>query len=156
MTCADHAIVTGAFSYTGGYIARNLLQKGIGVTTLTRHPDLLNSFGGAVKSAPLDFSDTKALTDSMIGASVFYNTYWIRFERGQTTWCRRQFENPLQCGKECWHQTHRPHLRLKSLTRLAFALFQRQMASRRSTEKYRHPVCNNPTNSRLRPRRPPA
>lgn len=81
----EKAIVTGAFSYTGGYIARNLLQKGIGVTTLTRHPDLFNSFGGAVKSAPLDFSDTKALTDSMIGASVFYNTYWIRFERGQTT-----------------------------------------------------------------------
>ena len=85
MTHADHAIVTGAFSYTGGYIARNLLQKGVDVTTLTRHPDLLNSFHGAVKSAPLDFSDTEALTDSMIGASVLYNTYWIRFERGQTT-----------------------------------------------------------------------
>ena len=81
----EKAVVTGAFSYTGGYIARNLLQKGVDVTTLTRHPDTLNSFGGAVKSAPFDFSDTDALTDSMIGASVFYNTYWIRFERGQTT-----------------------------------------------------------------------
>ncbi len=81
----EKAVVTGAFSYTGGYIARNLLQKGVDVTTLTRHTDTLNSFGGAVKSAPLDFSDTDALTDSMIGASVFYNTYWIRFERGQTT-----------------------------------------------------------------------
>ena len=85
MSHPEKAIVTGAFSYTGGYIARNLLQKGGDVTTLTRHPDLLNSFGGAVKSAPLDFSDTEALTDSMIGASVFYNTYWIRFERGQIT-----------------------------------------------------------------------
>ena len=85
MSHPEKAIVTGAFSYTGGYIARNLLQKGGDVTTLTRHPDLLNSFGGAVKSAQLDFSDTEALTDSMIGASVFYNTYWIRFERGQIT-----------------------------------------------------------------------
>ncbi len=81
----EKAVVTGAFSYTGGYIARNLLQKGVDVTTLTRHPDTLNAFGEAVKSAPLDFSDTEALTASMIGASVFYNTYWIRFERGQTT-----------------------------------------------------------------------
>ena len=85
MPYSDHAVVTGAFSYTGGYIARNLLKQGVDVTTLTRHPDLDDSFGGAVKSAPLDFSDTQALTDSMRGANVFYNTYWIRFERGQTT-----------------------------------------------------------------------
>ena len=81
----EKAVVTGAFSYTGGYIARNLLQKGVDVTSLSHHPDLLNSFGGAVKSVPLNFSDTESLTDSMVGASVFYNTYWIRFERGQTT-----------------------------------------------------------------------
>ena len=81
----EKAVVTGAFSYTGGYIARNLLQHGVDVTTLTRHPDLHNSFGGAIRSSPLDFSDTKALTDSMRGATVFYNTYWIRFERGETT-----------------------------------------------------------------------
>ena len=81
----EKAVVTGAFSYTGGYIARKLLQQGVDVTTLTRHPDLHDSFGGAVKSAPLDFLDTQALTNSMRGATVFFNTYWIRFERGQTT-----------------------------------------------------------------------
>ena len=85
MTCADHAIVTGAFSYTGGYIARHLLRQDVRVTTLTRHPDTGDSFGGAVKCAPLDFSDINALSRSMKGASVFYNTYWIRFERGKTT-----------------------------------------------------------------------
>ena len=85
MTCADHAIVTGAFSYTGGYIARHLLRQDVRVTTLTRHPDTRDSFGGAIKCAPLDFSDVDALSRSMKGASVFYNTYWIRFERGQTT-----------------------------------------------------------------------
>ena len=85
MAYSDHAVVTGAFSYTGGYIARNLLKQGVDVTTLTRHPDLQNSFGDTVKSAPLNFSDIDALSRSMEGASVFYNTYWIRFERGQTT-----------------------------------------------------------------------
>ena len=85
MTRTDHAIVTGAFSYTGGYIARHLLRQDVRVTTLTRHPDTRDSFGGAIKCAPLDFSDVDALSRSMKGASVFYNTYWIRFERGQTT-----------------------------------------------------------------------
>ena len=85
MTHAHHAIVTGAFSYTGGYIARRLLQSGTRVKTLTRHPDLKNAFGGNVETAPLDFTDKAALTRSMQGADVFFNTYWIRFERGQTT-----------------------------------------------------------------------
>ena len=85
MTDVDHAIVTGAFSYTGGYIARSLLQRGTRVTTLTRHPDLQNAFNGAVDVAPLDFTDSSALARSMEGADVFFNTYWIRFERGSVT-----------------------------------------------------------------------
>ena len=81
----DLAVVTGAFSYTGGFIARRLLRSGVCVTTLTRHPDIQNAFDGEVKAAPLDFSDRAALTRSMEGASVLYNTYWVRFERGETT-----------------------------------------------------------------------
>ncbi len=95
MPYSDHAVVTGAFSYTGGYIARHLLQRNVGVTTLTRHPDLQNSFGDTVKSAPLNFSDIDALSRSMRGANVFYNTYWIRFERGQTT-----FDNAVENSKK--------------------------------------------------------
>ena len=85
MSQGDHAIVTGAFSYTGGYIARCLLERGTRVTTLTRHADLRNAFGGRVDSAPLQFADKTALTQAIRGASVFYNTYWIRFERGDLT-----------------------------------------------------------------------
>ena len=81
----NHAVVTGAFSYTGGYIARHLLQRGTRVKTLTRHPDLHNAFEGRVASAPLQFADKEALTQSMREADVFFNTYWIRFERGSTT-----------------------------------------------------------------------
>ena len=95
MAYSDHAVVTGAFSYTGGYIARNLLKQGVDVTTLTRHPDLQNLFGDTVKSGPLNFSDIDALSRSMEGATVFYNTYWIRFERGQTT-----FDNAVENSKK--------------------------------------------------------
>ena len=36
-------------------------------------------------AAPLDFSDQNGLCRSMQGAGVLYNTYWIRFGRGLTT-----------------------------------------------------------------------
>ena len=79
------AIVTGAFSYTGRYVARRLLDEGVGVRTLTRNPDRRDLFGGLVPAAPLDFSDPDGLCRSMQGAGVLYNTYWIRFGRGRTT-----------------------------------------------------------------------
>ena len=78
-------VVTGAFSYTGRYVARRLLDLGGRVTTLTRHADLQNAFGGQVQAAPLDFTDADGLCRSMEGADVLYNTYWIRFARGETT-----------------------------------------------------------------------
>ena len=78
-------MVTGAFSYTGWYVARRLLDEGITVRTLTRNPDREGPFGGLVKAAPLDFSDPDELYRSMRGAGVLCNTYWVRFERGRTT-----------------------------------------------------------------------
>ena len=81
----DTAIVTGAFSYTGRYVARRLLDEGVVVRTLTRSPDRRDPFGGLLPAAPLDFSDPDGLFRSMQGARVLYNTYWVRFGRGRTT-----------------------------------------------------------------------
>ena len=67
MTHPDMAVVTGAFSYTGNYVARRLLKQGVRVRTLTRRPDQPNPFGGAVEAAPLDFSDSDGLRRSMEG-----------------------------------------------------------------------------------------
>ena len=77
--------VTGAFSYAGRYVTRRLLDQGVRVRTLTRSPDAEDPFGGRVEVAPLDSSDPDGLYHSMRGAGVFYNTYWIRFAHGQTT-----------------------------------------------------------------------
>ena len=79
------AVVTGAFSYTGRYVARRLLEEGVGVRTLTRSPERETPFGGRVPAAPLDFSDPDGLCRTMQGAGVLYNTYWIRFGRGRNT-----------------------------------------------------------------------
>ena len=88
----DLAVVTGAFSYTGRYVARRLLDEGVGVRTLTRDPCRENPFGGVVQAFPLDFSDPEGLRRSMEGAGVLYNTYWIRFGRGRNTF-ERAVEN---------------------------------------------------------------
>ena len=81
----DTAIVTGAFSYTGRYVAVRLLAEGVSVRTLTNRPERDDPFEGQVPAAPLDFSDPDRLCRSMQGAGVLYNTYWVRFGRGRTT-----------------------------------------------------------------------
>ena len=79
------AVVTGAFGFTGRYVARRLLEMGVSVRTLTNHPGRSDPFDGLVRASPLDFSDPDGLRRFMEGANVLYNTYWIRFGRGRTT-----------------------------------------------------------------------
>jgi NADH dehydrogenase len=78
----DLDVVTGAFSYTGQFIARRLLANGRRVRTLTNHPHRLGAQDIEVDVAPLQFTDRAALVESFRGASVFYNTYWVRFRHG--------------------------------------------------------------------------
>jgi NADH dehydrogenase len=81
-------VVTGAFSYTGRYIAQRLLESGEEVITLTGHPNRAHPFGEAITAYPLDFTNPSALSESMQGCDTLYNTYWIRFSRGQNTYER--------------------------------------------------------------------
>ena len=85
-------IVTGAFGFTGGCIARRLLAMGERVRTLTAHPDRPNEFGDTVKAMPFNFDNPAQLSKSLEGASVLYNTYWIRFAHGEETF-ERAVEN---------------------------------------------------------------
>ena len=78
-------VVTGAFSYTGKYITQRLLDAGKTVRTITGHPSNPNPFGKQVEIAALDFHDTAELVQSLRGASVLYNSYWVRFSHGRVT-----------------------------------------------------------------------
>ena len=78
-------VVTGAFGLSGRYIAQRLLQQGVAVETLTNTRPRLDAagadvFGGRVATHPLNFADAEALTRSLHGAAVLYNTYWVRFD----------------------------------------------------------------------------
>ncbi|MBI4678589.1 MAG: NAD(P)H-binding protein [Elusimicrobia bacterium] len=72
-------VVTGAFGFSGKYIATRLLELGHRVRTLTNSPNRANPFGGKVETRPLCFDDKPALVESLSGAAVLYNTYWVRF-----------------------------------------------------------------------------
>jgi uncharacterized protein YbjT (DUF2867 family) len=76
---ADLHAVTGAFGYSGKYIARRLLDAGQRVITLTNSRRQPNPFGEQVKAYPFDFDEPLALARSLEGVSVLYNTYWVRF-----------------------------------------------------------------------------
>ncbi len=76
------SVVTGAFGFSGQQIAKRLLLRGEKVRTLTNHPQPGSPLFGRVQVSPLDFDNAEQLTESMRGASVLYNTYWVRFSYG--------------------------------------------------------------------------
>ncbi|HEY3087962.1 MAG TPA: NAD(P)H-binding protein [Jatrophihabitantaceae bacterium] len=84
MTTRPEAVdaVTGAFSYSGAAIARELQAAGRGVRTLTGHPDRAAPTAMEIDTRPLNFGDPAELTRSLRGVHTLYNTYWVRFARG--------------------------------------------------------------------------
>ena len=121
------AVVTGAFSYTGRYIARRLLDQGVVVKTLTNRPASHDPFGGLVEAAPLDFSDRDGLCGSMRGADVLFNTYWVRQDS--------------------------PRLHNERLGGVESALLQREGASGGGSEGSRGPLRHRQAHAGLQPRR---
>lgn len=81
MSSTNVHVVTGAFGYSGRYIARRLLEGGAVVRTLTNAPASRDPFGGRVAASPLCFDEPDRLASSLRGSQVLYNTYWVRFNR---------------------------------------------------------------------------
>ena len=81
----DLHAVTGAFGYSGRYIAQRLLAAGREVITLTNSPGRANPFGGRVRALPFAFDDPARLAQSLAGVDVLYNTYWVRFNHKSFT-----------------------------------------------------------------------
>jgi NADH dehydrogenase len=75
----DLHAVTGAFGYSGKYIARRLIEAGNDVVTLTNSPHRSNPFGDRIRIAPLSFDEPDLLVRSLVGVRTLYNTYWVRF-----------------------------------------------------------------------------
>jgi uncharacterized protein YbjT (DUF2867 family) len=92
MTAADFPdrgfdVVTGAFSYSGAAITRELQRSDRPVRTLTGHPERAPD-GSGIDVRPLDFDDLEGLTAALHGATTLYNTYWVRFPHGDEDYDR--------------------------------------------------------------------
>jgi uncharacterized protein YbjT (DUF2867 family) len=71
--------VTGAFGYSGRYIAKRLLEAGHEVITLTNSVNRPNPFGERVRAVPFNFEEPDKLRASLRGVDALVNTYWVRF-----------------------------------------------------------------------------
>lgn len=98
MGTSELNLVTGAFSYTGKYIAQRLLSMRERVTTLTDRSDAENPFGSQVTTSPFNFDNLTLLTESLRGATTLYNTYWVRFSYRGVTF-DRAVENSIKLIK---------------------------------------------------------
>jgi NADH dehydrogenase len=93
---APAVVITGAFSYTGKYVAQLLLSRGYEIRTLTNHPpkhhpERPNPLGGRIQVFPYNFDRPDELRRSLEGASAVINTYWVRFPHGGSN-----FETAIQ------------------------------------------------------------
>ncbi len=76
----QHDVVTGSFGYTGKYIAR-----GRRVVSLTGRDGRESPFGDAVPAVPFTFDRPDTLAANLANVDTLYNTYWVRFDYGRTT-----------------------------------------------------------------------
>jgi uncharacterized protein YbjT (DUF2867 family) len=95
-------LVTGAFSYSGAEIARQLLASGRRVRTLTYHPDRPHPLRDEIEAHRYRFDDPAALSQSMEGVNTLYNTFWVRFDHGSTT-----FANAIESSRMLFHAAKR-------------------------------------------------
>lgn len=81
-------VVTGAFSFSGRAIAEELLRRGRPLRTLSRRDAPADPLAASIETAELQFRDEQALAEALRGCDVLYNTYWVRFAHGDTTFER--------------------------------------------------------------------
>src|SRR5258708_5444191 len=87
-------LVTGALSYSGAQIAERLIASGRHVRTLTFHPNRPHPLRARVDVLEYRFDDPAALARSLEGVGTLYNTFWVRFDHGQTS-----FENAIESSR---------------------------------------------------------
>ena len=77
------------FSYSGRFIAEALLARGWEVVALGRsRPPTSESLSARVSFSPLLLDDEDVLAGTLAGCDALFNTYWVRFEYGATTFAQ--------------------------------------------------------------------
>ncbi|HEY9286990.1 MAG TPA: NAD(P)H-binding protein [Candidatus Dormibacteraeota bacterium] len=84
----DLDLVTGAFSYTGRFVAPRLLRRGRQLRTMTNHPDRSSPLYAHVETSALDFERPDRLVEVLRGVDTLYNTYWVRSTHGAASFAQ--------------------------------------------------------------------
>ena len=77
--------VTGSFGFTGRALTERLVAAGQEVATLSRRSGAGDPLAERITVRPLDTTDPDALVASLAGVETLFNTYWLRFPRGSST-----------------------------------------------------------------------
>lgn len=85
---SDLDVVTGAFSYTGRFVASRLLARGRRLRTMTNHPDPQHPLAPRIETRPLDFTHPDLLLQALRGTDTLYNTYWVRSTHGAASFAQ--------------------------------------------------------------------
>lgn len=81
-------VVTGAYGFSGKYIAKRLLEAGQKVLSITNSVNRTNPFNGTLRAFPFNFDNPEKLVESLRGATVLYNNYWVRFNHSDFTYAK--------------------------------------------------------------------
>lgn len=77
--------LTGAFGFTGRALATRLLDVGHPVVTLSRRSGVRDPLAARLTVRPFDTTRPSKLAENLAGVDTLFNTYWVRFPRGATT-----------------------------------------------------------------------
>ncbi|NCG02227.1 MAG: DUF2867 domain-containing protein [Actinomycetales bacterium] len=96
-------LVTGATGYVGGRLVRELVERGVRVRALARHPERLRDFPWAdqIEIAAGDAGDPESLSQAMQGVSVaYYLLHSLQEGHNLEREERRIAENFAQCAAQ--------------------------------------------------------
>jgi uncharacterized protein YbjT (DUF2867 family) len=82
---ASRAAITGSFGFTGRAITERLLGAGHDVVTLTRRSGAGDPLAARIEVRPFDTARPGELVANLTGVDTLFNTYWLRFPRGGST-----------------------------------------------------------------------
>lgn len=93
-------LITGAFSFSGRFIAEELLKTGEPIETLTGHPKSYYPYYDKITIKNYSFDNFDQMVENFKGVDTFYNSYWIRFPYKNTNW-RDAISNSYKLFKAC-------------------------------------------------------